>query len=159
MHYVVIVITHMLITSSNSLEKSWLNQDVKVSRCILWLSESIPFSLPVYCAHTWARLIQWMSLLWRLCLNEWRRMRRRNLCLAFIQVLYICELFFLRQGTIELFFCSSKTWLLFAVRTENCYLFFVTERSGLLNSCQTCFYPITSSQGVESAVWHLGRKI
>lgn len=112
-------------------------------------------SLSVY--MPWARLLQWMSLLWRVLPNEWRRTRKRNLHLAFIWVLRICELFPKTRSN-WIGFCSSKTWLLFAVRTENYNLFFVTERSGSLNSCQTCFYPITRSQGVESAVWHLRGK-
>lgn len=65
---------------------------------------------------------------------------------------FISVNFFPKTRNNWIVFCSSKTWLFFAVCTENCYLFFVIERSVLLNSCQTCFYPVTSSQGVESAV-------
>lgn len=69
------------------------------------------------------------------------------------------DLFSLRQGTIELFIVPLRLGYSSECSQKTATCFFVTERSGLLNSCQTCFYPITSFQGVKSAVWHLGGKI
>lgn len=157
-HYIVIiVIICMLIITSDSLKKSWVNQDVKVSRCILWLSESIPFSSRLLCPHLGTVPATNVSSLKTPA--EWMKENdeKKLVSCLYSGSLYLWT-FFLRQGKTEIFFCSFKTWLLFVVCTENCNLFFLTERFWLLNSCQTCFYPITCSQGVESAVWHLGGK-